>query len=158
MTNNFPCTQTPPPDPESPPAAAAVESVSELNEQVEESTSGESFKLRAVLLPSAIKPAAAPPIPPTLESLFKPPQNAPKETTEEEIGALRKASIHGHLQNVSTSRLRRLSDVEECEVEPLASNYPFRYGQRRSSNTNKTSTVSSELNVIIILTGACTNV
>lgn len=70
-------------------------------------------------------------VPPFVESIYTHPTMM--NTSEEH--SLRR-SLHVQLSNMSSHRLRKLSDVEECEVQPDVSNYPLRYGQRRSSNTS----------------------
>lgn len=65
---------------------------------------------------------------PFVESIY----THPTSITSEEYGLRR--DLHVQL---SSSRLRKLSDVEECEVQPdHVSNFPLRYGQRRPSNTS----------------------
>lgn len=70
-------------------------------------------------------------VPPFVESIYTHP--TVMNTSEEH--SLRR-NLHVQLSNVSSYRLRKLSDVEECEVQPDVSNFPLRYGQRRPSNTS----------------------
>ena len=89
----------------------------------------DSFKLRASLSSSSNTSA----VPTTLESLFTP----HAKTHKDDVDVVGKR-LHAKLSNVSaSSRLRKISDVEECEVQPELSNYPLRYGQRRQSNTSR---------------------
>ena len=96
----------------------------------------DSFKLRA----SLSSPSNSSAVPTTLESLFTPHakiQEAKAKIQEDDINVVGKR-LHAKLSNVSaSSRLRKISDVEECEVQPELSNYPLRYGQRRQSNTSR---------------------
>jgi hypothetical protein len=82
-------------------------------------------------------PSLPPPsdsVPPTFQSLFTPPVLRLEAGQGGGGGSYTGRKLHAQLPNVSSSRLRRLSDVEECDVQPEASNFPLRYGQRRPSN------------------------
>ena len=69
-------------------------------------------------------------VPPFVESIY----THPIMMNSSEEHNLRR-NLHVQLSNVSSYRLRKLSDVEECEVQPDVSNFPLRY-QRRPSNTS----------------------
>ncbi len=81
-------------------------------------------------------------VPPTFQSLFTPPVLRLEAGQGGGGGGGGGGSytgrkLHAQLPNVSSSRLRRLSDVEECDVQPEASKFPLRYGQRRPSNASR---------------------
>ena len=72
-------------------------------------------------------------VPPFVESIYT---THPTMMNTSEEHSLRR-NLRVQLSNVSSHRLRKLSDVEECEVQPDVSNFPLRYGQqRRPSNTS----------------------
>lgn len=87
--------------------------------------------------PPSIETKPYAPIPTAFESMFTPPTNL----TEEEH---HRKGLRVQLSNVSSSRMRKLSEVEECEVQPDVSNFPLRYGQRRTSNVNTNRAVSAD--------------
>ena len=94
--------------------------------------------------PSTSSPSPKPSdsVPSTFQSLFTPPALAlePSEADHELQrggGSHTGGKLHAHLPNVSSSRLRKLSDVEECDVQPQVSNFPLRYGQRRPSSASR---------------------
>ena len=95
--------------------------------------------------PPSESPKPSDSIPSTFQSLFSPPALRLEDRQggggggEGGSGSHTGRKLHAQLPqaNVSSSRLRRLSDVEECDVQPEPSNFPLRYGQRRPSNASR---------------------
>ena len=132
------CTQffTHSPQLQSPPAPESVQQTEEIN--VTEPPNNDPSSLSPP--PPSESPKPSDSVPSTFQSLFSPPALRLEDGQGGEgSGSHTGRKLHAQLPqaNVSSSRLRRLSDVEECDVQPEPSNFPLRYGQRRPSNASR---------------------
>lgn len=91
--------------------------------------------------PPSESPKPSESVPSIFQSLFSPPalRLDGQGGGECDSGSHTGRKLHPQLPqaNVSSSCLRQLSDVEECDVQPEPSNFPLRYGQRRPSNASR---------------------
>ena len=121
-------------------------------QQIEETEPANNNPTPSVLSPPSPNPPDS--VPSTFESLFTPPALTPE--AEWAGGSHTGRKLHVQLPNVSSSHLRRLSDVEECDVQPEVSNFPLRYGQRRPSNASrKVNTGYHDIKKIVVVVLSC---